>query len=902
MTPAFFRYWGKARPANDAEAADFHLLAWHGLDVAGVGWQLLAPDKPLCQQLATELQVEPEWLQRWFCFCLSLHDLGKFSSAFQGLVPDLSDALVQPDPQYAYDLRHDSQGWALWQEYLMAALLQGAWQPQCCWARPSAASRALGPWLKIVTGHHGAPPIEPNKGLDFWFSDADLAAAQAYCEAMTELFQPDLAPLNDSSLARRLQPVSWQLAGLAVLADWSGSDQGYFPYSDQAQEISAYWQAQALSQALLATEAMQPKTVKPRPFDQIQSLFPFIRQPTPLQQQAIDVELATGPQLWIMEDVTGAGKTEAALTLCNRLMTAGRGQGLYIGLPTMATANGMYERMQESYRQLFTKDSQPSLVLAHGARELSTAFQQSVRLSAQPQTDHNYQADELSATAWCSSWLADSRKKALFADLGVGTLDQALLAVLPAQHQSLRLLGLRNRILLVDEVHAYDPYMQTLLQALLTAHAQQGGSAILLSATLPQNMRQKLCNAFRQGLQQPGLPLQRTGLDDYPLLTGCSAEAELIEQPLLSRAEVSRSLAVERLGEPAAVTHSIRQALAQGQCVCWIRNTVGDARQAWQQACDEGWADSARLSLFHSRFAACDRQQVEQDVLQRFGKTSSATQRTGQLLIATQVVEQSLDLDFDFMVSDLAPIDLLIQRAGRLHRHQRDRAGNLTETDQRPAPLLAIYAPAGSPDAGADWLQPHWQGTGYVYKDLGQLWLTLNCLEQQAWQLRMPEDARRLIEGVYSEDAMFCVPEALLDSSLDADGDRRSEARQGWVNQLDLGQGYSRSSGGDHWNSDVKTPTRLSEDTVTVALARWTDGRLQPWSQASEHGWQLSQLSLSEKDWRQAQQQIPARLLDEIEQLKSSIAALRWVEILPLVDSLAGCYSREGGWTSEQTD
>lgn len=897
MTTAFYRYWGKARPAVDSVEANFHLLAWHGLDVAGVGWQLLSPDKPLCQQLAAPLQVEPQWLQRWFCFCLSLHDLGKFSSAFQGLVPGLSSTLIQAEPGYRYSQRHDSLGWALWKDYLADALLEGRWQQQNNWPRPTDADRALGPWLKIVTGHHGAPPVEPEYGPDNWFSDLDQQATLAYCEAMVELFQPDLAPLADNTLAHRLKPLSWQLAGLAVLADWSGSDQCYFPYVSQPLAVTDYWQQHALPQAESAVQAMQPEKVVARPFDTIQSLFPFIRQPTPLQQQAIDIALPEGPQLWLLEDVTGAGKTEAALTLCNRLMGSGYAQGVYIGLPTMATANGIYDRMQQSYRRLFTADSHPSLVLAHGARELSDAFQQSVKLSDQQQPDHNYQSDELSATAWCNSWLADSRKKALFADMGVGTLDQALLAVLPARHQSLRLLGLRNRILLVDEVHAYDPYMQALLQALLRAHAQQGGSAILLSATLPQHMRQTLCDAFRQGLQQPGQPLQRTGPDDYPLLTGCSGKGELIEQPLASRAEVCRTLAVERVGEPAAVAQMIRQALAQGQCVCWIRNTVGDARQAWQQAHDEGWTEPASLSLFHSRFAACDRQQVEQDVLRRFGKTSSAPQRAGQLLIATQVVEQSLDLDFDFMVSDLAPIDLLIQRAGRLHRHQRDSAGTVAEVDQRPAPLLAIYAPAASAEADQHWLKPHWQGSGYVYKDHGQLWLTLKALEGQGWVLRMPEDARRLIEAVYSEDAMFDVPEALLDSSLEADGDRRSETRQARGNQLDLAQGYCRSSGGDHWNSDVNTPTRLSQDTVTVALARYCDGRLQPWSDAAEHGWQLSQLSLSEKDWRQAQQQIPARLRDDIESMKASTPALRWIEVLPLVDELAGCYSAAGGWS-----
>ncbi|MCV6590521.1 MAG: CRISPR-associated helicase Cas3' [Marinobacterium sp.] len=637
---------------------------------------------------------------------------------------------------------------------------------------------------------------------------------------------------------------------------------------------------------------MRPFPVDVAPFQTIAQLFPFIEAPTPLQQQAANVALPDGPQLWIMEDVTGAGKTEAALTLASRMMSAGQAKGLYIGLPTMATANGIYNRMADDYRRLFTEQSQPSLVLAHSARELSQTFTDSVHLSQQQQ-DRSYQPDELSASAFCNSWLADSRKKALFAELGVGTLDQALLAVLPARHQSLRLLALSERILLVDEVHAYDPYMQTLLERLLQAHAAQGGSAILLSATLPQKIRRSLCQAFRAGLGADKPQLKK---GDYPLLTGCSADSQLLEHYIPSRAEVSRNLALVRLDSPEQVKAKICAALQAGQAVCWIRNTVGDARAAWQQACDEGWTAPERLMLFHSRFALCDRVTVEAEVLSRFGKQSDSTQRRGQLLIATQVVEQSLDLDFDFMVTDLAPIDLLIQRAGRLHRHSRDVEGNPVDKDQRPPPLLAIHAPAPVADADAHWLKPHWQGSQWVYQDMGQLWLTLDSLQQQRWQLRMPEDARTLIEHVYGEDAPFTVPEGLEDSSLDAEGQRSAEKRQAMVNRLDLTKGYCRDSSNGGWEEEMATPTRLADETVTVVLVRLRQEELQPWCNEGLHRWQRSQISLPEKDWRIARQQIPEALTEKISQLKENVTELRWAELLPLVDGLADCYSAEGGW------
>ena len=166
-------------------------------------------------------------------------------------------------------------------------------------------------------------------------------------------------------------------------------------------------------------------------------------------------------------------------------------------------------------------------------------------------------------------------KKSLFADVGVGTIDQALLAVLPARHQSLRILGLRDKVLLVDEVHAFDHYMQRLLCALLEAHAMQGGSVIMLSATLPQEMRNDYLNAYRRGRELAAHSLEDQS-DSYPLMTRCARE--VVEYPVASRESVSRSLRVEVLSEHASVEVCIRDALSRNQAVCWIRNTVDDAR------------------------------------------------------------------------------------------------------------------------------------------------------------------------------------------------------------------------------------------------------------------------------------------------------------------------------------
>ena len=540
MEEIYFRYWGKARPESDTGPA-YHLLPYHSLDVAAVGWHLLNPTHKLCRNLAEQLGVESEWLQRWYVFCLSLHDIGKFAVAFQGQVAGLSDRLVERDGRFVYSERHDSLGYGLWDEWLVDRWLSGV--------GIDCSVRNLRPWLESVTGHHGVPPKLIGR-LEHFFTERDKQAVEAYIAAVHVLLLDglDLAPLADKGLLKLIQSHSWQLAGIAVLADWLGSDQQQFSYQSEPQELSQYWRQVALPKAgqALAVAGLQPQQVAS--FKSIQQLFPFIETPTPLQRYALSVPLSTHPQLFILEDVTGAGKTEAALILTHRLMDKGLADGLYVGLPTMATANGMYRRLAKAYRSLYSEQAQPSLVLAHGARQHSQDFIDSIAIATQP-CDRIYAPDESSASAFCSAWVADSRKKALLADVGVGTLDQALLGILPARHQSLRMLGLARKVLLVDEIHAIDSYMQGLLETLLEAQARQGGSVVLLSATLPMAMRNGLTNAYRRGLEQDALALSRW---DYPLVTQLAVDRKK-EIPVATRPEVERDVVVVRLASEQEV-------------------------------------------------------------------------------------------------------------------------------------------------------------------------------------------------------------------------------------------------------------------------------------------------------------------------------------------------------------
>ncbi|PID49826.1 MAG: CRISPR-associated helicase/endonuclease Cas3 [Proteobacteria bacterium] len=842
--PIYYRYWGKARSDQQTAEAQYHLLAYHSLDVAAVACVLLENHPLLTQRLAQLMQLPEEITQRWCVFLLGLHDLGKFAESFQQLRSDLRqqffpDELIQ---HQLYALRHDSLGELLWQSQLQDELIE---------EMPEAAEDfildVLDHWLRPVLGHHGWPPDTKGERVKNHFRPFDILAAQYYLKDWRAFIEPDFNAVADLTASRswcaKQAEVSWFIAGIAVLCDWLGSDQTYFEYysepllSSTDGSLSDYWYRVALIQAKKALQASGVLPKKLQPALELSDLFPFIQTltATPLQAQCSQLILKAEPQLFILEDVTGAGKTEAALILAQHLMAKGQATGLYVGLPTMATANAMYERMATVYAGFYRDGEQPSLILSHSARHLSEKFQSSLLAAHSPSQDYG---QEENISLQCNRWLADNRKKALLADIGIGTIDQALLSVMPVRHQSLRLLGLLNKVLILDEVHAYDAYTGELLKKLLSFHAALGGSVILLSATLTRQQRESLISAFYGQTYQQATYTQST---DYPLLTYVDRTL-VIERALATRESVKRQVQVDLLHNKQDVLKLIQQAVQAGKSVCWIRNTVPDAREAWETLSDYSWLDPERLHLFHSRFVLRDRLQIEQTMLCYFGKYSTSTLRQGRVLIATQVVEQSLDLDFDVMVSDLAPIDLLIQRAGRLQRHTRTQTGEFLETgkEQRGLPVLTVLTPELSEQPEQDWYKVLFPKANTVYPHTLLLWRTAQWLaKHQGWC--MPEDARAMLEYVYDETDS-AIPAALQDTTQKAIGENTAKRDMGNFSSLKLKHGYDNST---QWDEEAHIATRLGEESHTIYLARWQENVLIPWVSEGRFRWELSSLNVS---------------------------------------------------------
>ena len=528
--------------------------------------------------------------------------------------------------------------------------------------------------------------------------------------------------------------------------------------------------------------------------------------------------------------MTGAGKTEAALIIAHRMIASGRARGLFFALPTMATANAMFNRMTTAAAHLFT--APPSLTLSHGRAALHEGFRALVGTE-----------EDTTPEANCTRWLADDRRRSLLADVGVGTIDQALMGILPTRFATLRLFGLIDRVLIVDEAHAYDPYMQRQLETLLRMQAMNGGSAIVMTATLPLGMRQAYADAFVDGLGQPTVALESRS---YPALTVVGAETA--QRPVGPAAATRRTVHIARINDAEGAVNRLLAGVGAGASCVWVRNTVDDVIAAVEMLRGRG----CQAELLHARFALGDRLRHEAAAMARFGPNGN--ERAPQVLVATQIVEASLDLDFDVMVSDLAPIGALIQRAGRLWRHL-DRC----PPAERPVsgPLLTVLSPDPNRVTDARWLHAVLGRAARVYRHDHQ-WLTALAIFE-AGRIDEPDGVRALIEAVHGRDAPD-VPEPLARLSLEAEGAASAEAALAQQNVVSPQQGYLRGTGDAVW-SEEKFPTRLGVAEATLVLARRQGGRLQPWcdADASARAWVLSEVRCSK--WRL--DRLPADLPDQ---------------------------------------
>ena len=837
------RFWAKTFAADLMAGAAYKPVLHHLLDVAAAAHCLLQARPGLLRRLAARQGVPEEQLLPVLVFLAALHDLGKISRTFQIKWPEIW-------PEAALGPLRPVAGRSHWRNtaYLLNA---HAIRERLVSLFPSlprlGVQTRIAPLIAAIAGHHGVPPSadETNAKETCAGTDPDLgpqlvAIAAHVAGELARILKPQpLVALRDTGAFKAL---SWPLAGLITLADWVGSDATFFGRQDPEMEAEDYWPlALAAAERAVREKGLCPPSAFAAP-DLARVAPAAAAAPRPLQQAAAELPLSGSPALVILEDTAGAGKTEAALVLAARMMAAGMGEGIFMALPTMATANAMYGRLGPVYRQLFDGGSTPSLVLAHGQARLSQAFRASTGAAAPAQYEPG--GEEQPVSAFCASWLADSRRKALLADVGAATIDQAFLAVLRKKHLALRQAGLASRVLIVDEAHCFDAYMGKELERLLELHAMLGGSAIVLSATLAEGQKRQMLKAFAKGLGAGTPQGLDAGMDpaevSYPLITRLDAGTVTQTAPG-SDPRLNREVTLRRAASREAVMQEALEAARQGAAVAIICNAVDPAIRMFEALSAAG---EVPVDLFHARMAQVDRQAIEADVLFRFGKEAPQDRRAGRILVATQVIEQSLDLDFDLILTDLAPVDLLIQRAGRLWRHMPQRP---VETRPFPVPNLVVLSADPDEVADANWGVDILQQAAFTYQRPAVLWRTARHIFDRG-RIVSPADMRPLIEAVYGPKDWEDVPEPLHQAQQRAEGKEQGNRQLAKFNLAEPADGYTGLQ--DQLSSDEEIGTRLGEATLTLRIARMQGGTLMPLAEpggagpdAMAEAWALSALS-----------------------------------------------------------
>jgi CRISPR-associated endonuclease/helicase Cas3 len=726
----------------------YHPLICHMLDVAAVAhaiWRHCLAGT-LRERVAEAFQLEESCAERWVAFLAACHDLGKATPVFQA--KGSTDRQSTPPWLHSTSLTFERLGNRRDPGHgtVTAATLPDILS--ACFGLDSPVATRL---AVITGGHHGIFPTaaerknvnhatlgEPKAGRPNPWDEA----RRELVKTVADLLRVEGKPASPSNAA------SMVLAGLISVVDWIGSidHQEYFPYApDGLNDLATYFEERKKRAGQVVKRLhwdAWPHAGMPRSFKQ---LFPNLGPPRPLQL-AVERDLARDapPALVVIEAPMGEGKTEAAFYLAEGWNASGL-RGSYIAMPTQATSNQLYERYKEFLARRYRKGEKVNVQLLHGHASLSAA----VKLLDDGDFTHGPSDIDASgergeATVGAAEWFT-YRKRGLLAPFGVGTIDQALLSVLQVRHGFVRLFGLAGKTVIIDEVHAYDTYMSTLLERLLEWLAALGSPVVLLSATLPRAKRTDLLNAYRRGL---GVAEEDPPADRYPRITRAS-RSEVGGRSIKASGATRRTLALGWLdGGIDQLPKHLLQQLRDGGCAAVVCNTVHRAQEVYLALRKEFGArpeaERPELDLFHARFLYKDRQEREKRCLRRFGKPDQADGTTAArprraVLVATQVIEQSLDLDFDVMVTEMAPIDLLLQRAGRVCRHQRqDRRGP-------GSPVLKILAP----ETDEDGLPAFERGTTFVYDEhiLLRTWHALRDVPSIA----IPEDVERLVEAVYGE-------------------------------------------------------------------------------------------------------------------------------------------------------
>ncbi|WP_317889694.1 CRISPR-associated helicase Cas3' [Spongiibacter pelagi] len=700
-------------------------------------------------------------------FTAATHDVGKVSPTFYNKIMHACSGKLLPNVNFE---------------------LERSWNGHAGVSQLTARQLGAPEYIPEILGqHHGFSPAvaglranDENFGGKAWQAEREKLVA-ALQEALNETW-----PQVESIAQARL------LAGLTSVSDWIGSGNHF-------EDPQVPWE----DRVPVAVDDAGFVPVSYRSGLSFEDVFDF----SPRQAQSSLIEQVSSPGVYVLEAPMGLGKTEASLYAAYRMLEQGQASGIYFALPTQLTSNKIFERFTDFLEKILAPDCGHRSLLLHANAWL---FEKDMGEEGRPG----------------GAWFNQS-KRGLLAPFAVGTIDQALMAVMNVKHGFVRAFGLAGKVVILDEVHTYDAYTGTLLDALVELLRQLGCTVIILSATLNQERRQNLLNR----------PSEARG---YPLITASPSnrDNEIFEISIPIEENKQFDIALQS-DENLAVEQALLRA-EQGQQILWIENTVKEAQQRFLEIAARAAEIGVACGLLHSRFTVDDRQRIEEKWVNLYGKAGWDQRRLqGRILVGTQVLEQSLDIDADFMVTRFAPTDMLLQRLGRLWRHED------TPRCAKAKPEAWLLAPDLAKAVESP--QQYFGASAYVYSPY------VLCRSLEVWQcknnINLPEDIRDVIELTYEERK-----------------EQGSMAR--WLSELDHGNCYAKGRNalrqlariglaeGGNTLPESKAQTRYSEtDSHEVLMLRGlfrnSERALLTLLDGSQVELPLQRNRLEKQEWRQ---------------------------------------------------
>lgn len=737
------------------ETSQYLPLWMHSADVGGVmeylyDWWIPASVK---NELLEEAK-DPTLLKKVFAFAGMTHDIGKHSSIMQ-------NALIKNLPEYSFLGRKllDDNKYEKLSDYhhtkIGEKILEDLEIPQIA---------------PLVYAHHGNPVLTPSSrdlkrcsvnsnNFNIFTNKEEIKNwIQDWKDALEAIFS--ICELSYDELPEFSQASQILISGYLIVADWIASNSYYFPLisvTDMGDSSLYPLRIDEGVEKLGFTDPVQSMDVSLSDED-FEYQFGF--EPNELQKTLLNIlSKSNDPGMVIIEAQMGGGKTEAAFVAAEILGAKNDTGGVFLGLPTQSTANGIFDRFKKWAEQQ-TSGEIKSFRLVHGLAKQNKNYQQLFHGTANVELENN---EHLISHVWM-----EGRKQALLSDFVIGTIDQALLMALQQKHFMLRHIGLAGKVVILDEIHSFDAYTNEYIDRMLMWLGRYKTPVVLLSATLPKERKKKMIKAYLDGRNGKSSPIDenimnRTGT--YPAITwtdGCEVLQKYSDKKYKNREIELRSLSYDRFDEK--ILEIIKNELGDG-CLGIIVNTVAKA-QALGGYLEDNLSDDYEIIVFHSRFINTDRIRIEEDLLDRIGKSKNNTvdknleKRKKLIVVGTQVLEQSLDIDFDLMITELSPIELILQRIGRLWRHSYR---------QRPQQLKhAICYVLGWNDE----LDP---GSKAIYSE----YILRKTQKILSSSIRIPEDISFLIEKEYempdqSLDAEFMV---MYESYLEKIKEKKGKAK-----------------------------------------------------------------------------------------------------------------------------